>query len=82
MSSLRQEEHGNAEAAVATKLHEHTCVEHRHRGRGTTVTDWRPCVEGEQGTKHTETNKHKREQHILNSYRDVVIVCNLENAHG
>ena len=45
------------------------------------MTDWRPCVEREQSTKYTETNEHKREQHVLNGCRDVVVVCNLKDAH-
>ena len=34
VSSLRQEIHGNAEAAITSELHQHTGVEHRHSRRG------------------------------------------------
>ena len=81
LSSLRQQIHGYAEATIASQLHQHTSVEHRHGGRRRSMTVGAPCVEREQSTQHTKSDEDEREEHLLDSYGDVVQSGNLVDIH-
>ena len=61
--------HGNAEAAVASELHEHAGVEHRNCRGGGSMTVGRPGVEGEHGTEDTETCEGEDEPEVLETAR-------------
>ena len=81
VGSLGHEEHGDAEAAVASQLHQHAGVQHGH-GRGRRgMTVGAPCVEGEEGTQHAEADERQGEPDALLLDGDVVQVGNLQQVH-
>ena len=86
VGSLGHEVHGNAEAAVATQLHEYAGMQHRHGRGGRSVTVGAPCVEGEEGSEHTETDEGEGEPEALlgkgNGMGAARVVGNLDNVHG
>ena len=65
LCSLRQQVHGHTETAIASELHQHTGMEHRHGGRRRGMTVGRPCVEREQGSQHTEADEDEGEEDVL-----------------
>ncbi len=74
--------HCHAEAAVASELHQHAGVKHRHCRRRTCVTVGAPCVEGEHRAQHTESDKCHREEEILPALFDVAFMRYLDNVPG
>jgi len=81
LQGVGHEEHRDAQAAVATELHQHTSMEHGDGGRRGGVTVRAPCVEGEERSQHTETDEDKREEDVLDGLRHGVELSQVGHVH-
>ena len=81
LQGVGHEEHRDAQAAVATELHQHTSMEHGDGGRRGGVTVRAPCVEGEERSQHTETDEDKREEDVLDGLRHGVELSQVCHVH-
>ena len=67
LGCVGQQVHSHAEAAVASELHQHAGVQHRHSRGGRSMTVGRPSVEREQSSQHTETDEDEGEEGVLDA---------------